>query len=57
MRFVGFKTQFSLDNMKILCVKNYYSNTKAKEQLGISFSPIESGLLETIDWFKNNNKL
>ena len=56
-RFLGFKTQFSLDNMKAICVKNYYSNTKAKEQLGISFSPIENGLLEAVDWFKNNNKI
>lgn len=55
-RFLGFKTQFSLDNMKALCIKNYYSNTKAKEQLGVSFSPIENGLLEAIDWFKNNHK-
>ena len=56
-RFLGFKTQFSLDNMKALCVKNYYSNSKAKEQLGISFSPIEDGLLEAVNWFKNNNKI
>jgi len=56
-RFLGLKTQFSLDNMKALCVKNYYSNSKAKDQLGISFSPIENGLLEAVDWFKNNNKI
>lgn len=57
IQFLGFKTQFSLDNMKALCVKNYYSNSKAKEQLGMSFSPIENGLLEAVDWFKNNNKI
>ena len=56
-RLLGFKTQFSLDNMKALCVKNYYSNTKAKERLGLSFSPIENGISEAIDWFKNNNKV
>lgn len=54
LRFMGIKTQFSLNNMKILCVKNYYSNNKAKKQLGVSFSPIENGISEAIDWFKVN---
>lgn len=57
VRFLGFKTQFSLDNMKALCVNNYYSNIKAKEQLGISFSPIESGISQAIDWFKKRDKV
>jgi nucleoside-diphosphate-sugar epimerase len=55
LRFVGYKTQFSLDNMRILCVKNYYSNSKAQKELGITFSPIEIGISEAVDWFRKNN--
>lgn len=55
LRFMGIKTQFSLDNMKVLCVKNYYSNTKAQKELGVSFSPIENGISEAIDWFKKSS--
>lgn len=56
LRFMGYKTQFSLDNMKVLCVKSYYSNTKAQKELGITFSSIENGISEAINWFKKSNK-
>jgi nucleoside-diphosphate-sugar epimerase len=52
LRFIGYKNQFSLNNMKVLCVKSYYSSAKAQKELGISFSPIENGISEAIDWFK-----
>ena len=57
IRFMGFKTQLSLDNMKVLCINNYYSSSKAIEKLGVTFRPIDDGILEAIDWFKKNKKI
>jgi len=55
IRGFGINTQFSIENMKALCVYGYYSNEKAKIHLGVSFNPIESGIEDCLDWFKKNN--
>ncbi|PWE00139.1 NAD-dependent epimerase/dehydratase family protein [Marinilabilia rubra] len=52
MRWFGLKTQLSLTNMKMLCVKNFYSNQKAKNDLGVNFEPVESGIEAAVKWFK-----
>jgi len=55
MRSFGINTQFSIGNMKALCVYGYYSNEKAKTHLGVSFNPIENGIEDALDWFKKNH--
>ncbi|MFC3198983.1 NAD-dependent epimerase/dehydratase family protein [Parapedobacter deserti] len=57
VRALGVKTPLSSTNMKILCVKNYYSNQKARQRLDISFGPIESGIAKSIRWFKEHQML
>jgi len=37
--------------MKILCIRNFYSNQKAKNELGTTFHPIEQGIQKALDWF------
>ncbi|GGC34013.1 3 beta-hydroxysteroid dehydrogenase/Delta 5--_4-isomerase [Parapedobacter defluvii] len=57
MRFLGIKTPLSSVNMKILCVRNYYANQKARAELGTTFHPIESGISKAIHWFKTQRML
>lgn len=52
LRIFGIKNEYTLTNMKILCVKNYYSNTKAKKELNMEFNYIDSAITDAIDWFK-----
>ncbi len=53
----GFNTDKTLTNMKILCMKNYYSGKKASNDLEIIYRPVESAITDAINWFKNNNKI
>jgi len=54
---LGWKNEFSLANMKILGIRNFYSRQKVVETTKISFQPIEKGIQEAIEWFKENGKL
>ncbi|GGH02596.1 NAD-dependent dehydratase [Parapedobacter pyrenivorans] len=56
-RALGLKTPLSSTNMKILCVKNFYSNQKAQQELDITFQPIENGICKAITWFKAHQML
>lgn len=57
LRFAGFRNEFTLTNMKILCINNFYSNKKAITTLNIEFHSIDSALLEAISWFKDNKMI
>ena len=46
------RNQFTLTNMKILCIGNYYANHKAITELGLKIQPIERGISNAIEWFK-----
>lgn len=57
IRKFGIKTNLSMTNMSILCINNFYSNKKAKIELGITFRPIEEAIDDAISWFKNNDTI
>ncbi len=57
LRFLGIKTPLTSINMKILCVRNYYSNQKTRSELGTAFYPIENGIRKAIHWFKEHRML
>ena len=57
LRWLGVHTALSSVNMKILCVNNYYTNKKAKAELGTAFTPIENGIDAAIAWFKGHRLL
>lgn len=48
---VGIPTSVHYINMRILCVKNYYSNSKAKSELHLPSTPISVAIREAIGWF------
>lgn len=57
LRLVGIRTALSSVNMRILCVNNFYANTKAREELGLTFRPIEVAVEEAITWFKERKMI
>ena len=57
LKGLGLKNELSLANMKILGVKNYYSNRKVVETTKIPFQPIEKGIEEAMEWFKKNGRI
>ena len=54
---LGWKSELSLANMRILGVKNYYSNRKVIHTTQLNFQPIEIGIQEALNWFKNTGRL
>lgn len=57
LRFIGYPVSFSSVNMRSLCVHNYYSNKKAREQLGMNFRPVKQAITEAIEWFRSKDML
>ncbi|WP_010663687.1 NAD-dependent epimerase/dehydratase family protein [Marinilabilia salmonicolor] len=52
LRFLKINTQLSITNTKMLCVNNFYTSTKVKKELEISFNGIEKGIKECLAWFR-----
>lgn len=44
-------------NSKMLCIENYYSATKAENELNFKIIPIQKSVEKTILWFKKHNYL
>ncbi|WP_373056762.1 NAD-dependent epimerase/dehydratase family protein [Zunongwangia sp. H14] len=57
LRYFKIKTSLSSVNMKILCLSNFYSNSKSKVQLGVHYHSIDTAVDDAIIWFKGNGKL
>ncbi len=47
----GVSTPVHYINMRILCVKNYYSNSKARSVLNLPATPVSVAINEAIEWF------
>lgn len=54
---IGIKTDATLTNMKLLCIDNYYTNAKARKDLGIDFRSAEDAIRDAVGWFRENNML
>lgn len=52
MRLFKIKTSLSVDNLKALCIYNYYSNQKSIEDLGVSYTSIDEAIEESATYFK-----
>ena len=50
-RAMGIKSSISLNNMKMVCVDNFYSNNKATAELNLTFQPTEKSIEDAINWF------
>jgi nucleoside-diphosphate-sugar epimerase len=51
IRLIGIKTEVSSANTKILNIRNFYTNRKAKQDLDIEFSPIEKAIDDALKYF------
>ena len=56
-KMFNLRTEISPVNMETLAVNNYYNNSRAKKELGLTFDPIEQGIGEAISWFKDQKML
>ena len=54
LRKIGVRTQVCSINTRQLCVREYYSNTKAKTELKMSETPLERAISDSICWLKRN---
>ena len=52
-RFLGFKTELSLANMKILMINNYFRNDKSLKELKLKYSPIKNAINDAINFFSS----
>ena len=51
LRLLKIKTSISSTNMRILCVKNFYSNLKSKKELGMEYRPIDQAIKDAVEYF------
>ena len=52
---IGIHSQVCSRNTRQLCVKEYYSNSKAKKELILPETPLEEAISDSIYWLKKNN--
>lgn len=55
LRKAGIRSSLSSTNTRILCVNNYYSNIKSREELGVNYSSTDQSIRDAIDYFKNGH--
>lgn len=53
IRFLGFKTEVSLGNMRILMIDNFFKNDKSSKELTLKYSPIENAINDAINFFNS----
>ncbi len=51
LRALRIRSSLSSTNMRILCVNNYYSNLKSREQLGLDYRTTEQSISDAIAYF------
>jgi len=51
LRKLGIRSSLSSTNTRILCVNNYYSNQKSRENLGLDYRSTDQSIRDAIDYF------
>ncbi|WP_459210370.1 NAD-dependent epimerase/dehydratase family protein [Aquimarina rhabdastrellae] len=51
LRLLKINTNLSSNNMKALCIHNYFSNTKSVQQLDMTYLSIDTAILDAIQYF------
>jgi len=54
LRFLGVKTSLCSNNMRILSIKNYYSNTTSVKELALQYQDIRLAIAESVGYFKKH---
>jgi dihydroflavonol-4-reductase len=52
--FTGKPPKFAVDGVRAMEIGAAGSNRKAREELGLNFTPLEEALRKTIDWYREN---
>lgn len=52
IRFFGVRSPLTSDNMRILCQREYYDNSKARKELSMESRSIESAIEDAIEYFR-----
>ena len=53
LRFLKIKTSLSSANLAVLRINNFYDNNKVKNELNMSFTPVDDAIEEAILYFNN----
>lgn len=54
---LGIKTSLHYNNMRMLCINNYYNNEKAVKEMQLNSTPVLEAISDAIEWFQNNGML
>lgn len=54
---IGIKTDATVENMRLLCIGNYYTNKKAQTDLDLDFRSAEEAIRDAVEWFKGAGML
>jgi len=57
LRLLGIRTELCTMNICQLMIREYYTNRKAKEELGLVETELSIAIGEAIDWFKKRKKI
>lgn len=55
LRLMGIRTRITYTNMRMICVKNYYSNRKAVRELKLKFHDIDRSIRNEVNYLKKLN--
>lgn len=55
LRVLHIRTSLSFTNMKALCIKNYYSNSKSLIELNVSYSSLDAAIIKAVLYFQSKN--
>ncbi|REC50149.1 NAD-dependent epimerase/dehydratase family protein [Chryseobacterium pennipullorum] len=57
LRKLKIKTNLSSSNMKALQIRNYYSNRKSVDELGIQYQPVDGAIKDAIHFFEQKRSV
>ena len=57
IRKFGIKTEICSMNLRQLMIREYYTNAKAKKELGFNPTTIDKAIKETLDWFNKHGMI
>jgi hypothetical protein len=52
LRFFRLRTSLCSSHMNILCIHNYYSNSKSRRELGLDYSSVDRSIRDAVDYFE-----
>ena len=57
LRWLGVHTPLSVDNLRVVCTKEYYTAEKARQELGLRDTEVRACIDEAVGWFRERGML